>query len=93
MKRENLIQTLIHHIALHSDKADNKSCAQLKGIDTYLYADYNSVYGGYNLVEVHVERGTHFGTFDGSGCDARMKYNVFIIYLRALLAGLKHNSK
>lgn len=49
-----------------------------------LKADYNSVYGGYRLVNVN-ERGCEFGAFGQSSGIERVNAKTFNMYLEGLL--------
>lgn len=95
MKQLNQILELI---ASELNLATNKKQAIELNLHYYLNLDYNSVYGGYRLINVAVDGGGHFGAFggsscDGSSCDARRTKKEMESYLEGLYNGVKYLEK
>lgn len=55
----------------------------------YLMVEYSSAYGGYRLVSVNVDGGGQSGAFYRSGCEARVNFKTFLLYLSSLIAGIR----
>lgn len=57
-------------------------------IDT-LQLDYNSLYGGYILVNVNPQTGGHYSAFGMSECGPRVKANEMYSKINCLIAGIE----
>jgi len=82
------LQYFVELIAKKTGLATNKEQAIKLGLDKYLYLEYNSVYGGYRLVNIQVGTGAHYGAFGGNGCEANLSASGMLIKLRAINEGL-----
>lgn len=82
------LQYFVELIAEKANLATNKEQAIKMGLDKYLYLEYNSVYGGYRLVNVGINNGAHYGAFGGNGCEANLKASNMLIKLRAINEGI-----
>lgn len=87
------LDELLKDIATLEGKAVSKDEAIKKGLTHYYYLEHNSIYGGYRVVSVSVDRGSHSGAFGGNGCEARMKGKEMAIKLEGILYTLEYNLK
>lgn len=85
--RTTLNETL-KDIADRLNLATTKEDAIKKKQTKYLYLEHNSIYGGYRVVNVHIEHGGHSGAFGGNGCEARLSAKAMYLKLDSILQGI-----
>lgn len=85
------LNDLVKQLADLTGMSNNREAAIKAGHDRYLYLENSSAYGGWRLVAVGVANGAHYGAFNGSGCESRLKAYAMAIKLRALIAGITFN--
>ena len=83
------LNKILSEIAMLLNMATDKKTAIKKNLTKYLQLDYNSIYGGYRLVNVNVNGGGHSGAFGKSDCCARLSNKEMTLYLNGLLNGLE----
>lgn len=57
-----------------------------------LQLEYNSIYGGYRLVNVNPDNGAHYGAFGGNGCEPRLKASEMYNKLHTIIATLEYTN-
>ena len=58
-----------------------------------LQLDFNSIYGGYRLVNVNPDTGGHRVAFGGNGCEPRLKASEMYYKLHTIIATLTDTGK
>lgn len=84
------LQSLVNHIAKLTNKATSYDEAKNMGLTHYLWLEHNSAYGGYRLINVSLENGSHSGVFGGNGCEPRLKARDMENKLNSLIVGLEY---
>jgi hypothetical protein len=51
--------------------------------------EHNSVYGGYRLVKVNNNTGSHGGCFGGNGCEERVNFSTMLLKLNTIISTVK----
>ena len=88
--KQEYIKSLVNRIAELTKKASSYNEAIEKGLNSYLTLDFNSNYGGYNLVSVNIEGGGHGTAFYCfSSCGNRLKYKDMVNKLESFICGLE----
>ena len=60
----------------------------------YLHLEFNSIYGGYRVVNFEIGTGRHYGAFGGSGSETRISKKLMLLKLNSILLGIElANSK
>ncbi len=90
MTKNELLAALLADLAGMTNQATSKEQAIEMGKDKYLFIEYASNYGGYRLVNVGIDKGTHYGAFNGNGCESRLKFNEMELKLRSLITGVSY---
>ncbi len=85
----NILNETLKEIADHLNLATTKEDAISKNQSKYLYLEHNSVYGGYRVINVHIEHGGHSGAFGGNGCELRLCAMSMKIKLNGILQGIE----
>ncbi len=88
---EKQINDLIKEICDLTGLANNRKQAIEQGKESYLTYENAAVYGGYRLISVQVKTGAHYGAFNWSSTEPRVKPAVFVERLQALITGLSYN--
>ena len=84
------LQKLVNQIGELTGLATSHEEAKNKNLTSYLYLEYNSVYGGYCLVSVRLDNGGHFGALGMSSNETRLKALEMEIKLRGIIIGLTY---
>ena len=82
------IERMIGWVAEAAKLPTTKEQAIEQNQQRYLEYNYNSYYGGYELVLTNVDGGGQSGAFGRNY--GRMKANIFYMYLQGLYNGLTH---
>lgn len=61
-----------------------------RGLDRYLWLEYDSIYGGYRVVFVGVKNGAHYGALGMSSIEPRMKASDMLRKLEVIEFGLEY---
>jgi hypothetical protein len=92
MTSSKTLEILLSQLAEMTNKATSKDEAISKGLTSYLMLDNYPMYGGYNLVAVSVNGGSHSDAFNSfSSCGNRLSGKVMIQKLRSFMDGLTYN--
>lgn len=87
------LNNLLKRVAELTDNVTSLTEAKEQGKSGYLYLEYISMYGGYNLLFVDAKNGSHNGVFGFSSCEPRIKAPVMEVQLKGLIAGLSFKRK
>lgn len=87
-KNERLNQVL-NQIAKELNQATSREQAESMNLDKYLFLENNSAYGGYRVVNVGIKNGAHYGAFNESGAETRLKAAEMMTKLNSILTGIQ----
>lgn len=93
MTKKKLLNNLLADLASITGQATTEDAAKLLGKSHYLQLEYNSIYGGYRLVNGAVQNGSHSGAFGGNGCEGRLSSKLMELKLRSLIYGVEYSKR
>lgn len=86
---EKEISQLIAKISQLTGIANSRKSAIENGQDKFLSYENAACYGGYRLIMIGVNNGAHYGAFNWSSTEPRLKPAVFAERLNGLIVGLE----
>jgi len=89
MTKNQQISALLIELGKISGLSVSRNQASERNDKEYLMVEYSSAYGGYRLVTVSVDGGGQSGAFYRSGCEGRVNFATFTLYLSSLIAGIR----
>lgn len=87
--KQSILNNIVREIADELGLATSRAEAKEKGLDSFLFLEYASVYGGYRIVTVKVENGAHYGALGYSSTCSRMSAKEMYAALNGILQGLQ----
>ena len=82
------LQGQLEVIAKLLGKATSRKEAEEMGAKSFLYLEYASAYGGYRVVTVKVDGGSHSGAFGGNGSESRLAAKETSLRLDGIFHGI-----
>lgn len=93
MTSKQLLAELIKDLSKATGIPYSRKDAEEQGKESYLYADYNSTYGGYRLDCVRVSTGATFSSPIMHSMDRRLSSAKLIEKIRDFIAGYDYRQK
>ena len=90
MTKKETLNYLMKELGKLSGKCINRKEALDKGEKYFIHLEYNSMYGGYLLVEEDVTLGSIFSVFNINSMGPRLNYKTIVIQLKGLIEGMKY---
>jgi len=87
--KQSVLNNLVRQIADELGFATSRKEAQEKNLDSFLFLEYASCYGGYRIVTVKTESGAHYGALGYNSTCSRMKATEMYAALSGILQGIE----